>query len=59
MMRIFTPFWIIFYLAITPIIGLKYSADFMLAFLEDEVFIHLDKCTEESVAACLPSTFGG
>ena len=33
-----TPIWIVIYLIITPIIGVKYTADFMLAFLDDKVF---------------------
>ena len=59
MNRIMTPLWVLVYLIITPVICFKYTADFMLAFLEDQVFQHLDPCVD-SEKSCLPSsTFRG
>lgn len=43
MIRVFTPIWVIVYLALTPLIAFKYSADVVLAFLSDYVFCHLTK----------------
>lgn len=42
MIRVFTPLWILFYLALTPLIALKYTIDLMFLFLSDKVFDHLE-----------------
>ena len=56
MIRVFTPLWTIAYLALTPIIAFKYTADVMLAFFNDVVFVHLE--IPDRNGDCLPSFKG-
>ena len=35
--RVFTPFWIIVYILITPFLSFKYTADFLFAFVNDKL----------------------
>ena len=57
MIRVFTPLWVIVYLALTPLIAFKYSADVVLAFLSDYVFCHLMKGPVEPGKENIPTDF--
>mmetsp|Transcript_7378 Transcript_7378/g.8886 ORF Transcript_7378/g.8886 Transcript_7378/m.8886 type:complete len:105 (+) Transcript_7378:840-1154(+) len=38
MIRIFTPIWIIVYLALIPLVAMKYTTDVMFVLLNDTIF---------------------
>ena len=42
MIRVFTPIWIMVYLAMTPLIAVKYSIDVTYLILKERAFQHLE-----------------